>query len=117
MTIGTHGSIFCSILYLKGMTKISTFFVNITQSKTYTSVPRILCLDLPALVAHLVLNDILHDETLLKDGPGHHLGLDGHLDLDPLGVRLRPHEVGVDQANLGQVLEPLEAERHQLTRL
>jgi hypothetical protein len=37
--------------------------------------------------------------------------------LDSLGVRFRPDEHGVHQPNFPQVLDPLQAKGHQLSRL
>lgn len=64
-----------------------------------------------------MLYDVLYDEALLEDRPGDHLRLNGHLDLDPLGVGLRPDKVGVHEPDLAQVLEALETEGHQFTGL
>lgn len=53
-----------------------------------------------AFKAHVVLDDVLDDKRLLQDRAVEDLGLDRELDLEPLGVRLRPYEAGVHQLNL-----------------
>jgi hypothetical protein len=43
--------------------------------------------------------------------------LNGELHLDPLGVGLGPDEAGINQPDLGETLEPLEAEGEELLGL
>ena len=83
----------------------------------YAGVPRVFGLDASAVVAHLSRDDVLDDERLLQDGPRDDFCLNGELHLDSLRVGFSPDELGVDQPHLGERLELLQAERHQLAGL
>ena len=86
-------------------------------AQLHDGLPRVFRRYTVAILACEVLDDVLHHEGLLQDGAREDLLLHGQLGLDPLGVRLRPHERGVDQLDLAQPAQPLDADGEQLARL
>eukprot|EP00047_Mylnosiga_fluctuans_P011229 m.20129 g.20129 ORF g.20129 m.20129 type:complete len:556 (+) comp3504_c0_seq1:1194-2861(+) len=83
----------------------------------HDGVPRVLGLAAVARVAHLVRDDVLDHKDLLQHGAGEDLLLNGQLDLQALRVGLGPDEPGIDETDLVEALETLEAEGEKLARL
>ena len=81
------------------------------------AVPVVLGLRSVTVWAHLIGHAVLHHEGLLEDGTAHHLRLHLQLHLQPLAVRLRPEERGVDQLDFIETLQLLQTESHQFSAL
>lgn len=74
--------------------------------------------------ALLIPNDEHNNKTLLQDGTGLDLLLDGETDLEAHGMRLGPNPASVDESNLvtcgiaaGQATDLGQAQGHELTAL
>lgn len=73
--------------------------------------------DLGADLALLPRDDELDLIGLLDDGVVEELFLQSQLELQALGVRLSPEELGVGQVELSEALDLLETDSHELARL
>lgn len=70
-----------------------------------------------AVLALQVLNSKINNESLLQFRATHHFLLNGHLDLQLPGVRLRPDKLCIHQLHSAQALDVLEADLQKLGRL
>lgn len=70
-----------------------------------------------AVGALSILHYKFHLKDLLQDSRGEYFLLYRQLHSQALAVRLRPYEVGVNQAHRLETLELLQADRQQLARL
>lgn len=81
------------------------------------TIPMIFSLSSVTIWTHLISHRVLHHKSLLKNCSSKNLCLDLELHLEPLAVGLRPEEARIDQLDLLQPLESLEADGHQLSAL
>lgn len=113
--LDVDGILVCSVLQNRLLEIQERPLVRHLLSHLHAGSPCVVCVALCAIRALVVVLCVFHFEALLHDGAVTDFRLHRDLDLDTPRMRLRPDEAGIDDSQLVESSQFLEAESEELT--